>query len=414
MNKTNTFLIHYGELGLKGQNRGDFEKALKDDLMLKLSNLDFQNLKSQTSAQKNLDGKTTCKTYPKPQFIPHNKYFILKVTPEIDTRQIITRIKRVFGIKWFAQVKEFSRDTSLAQVTDEIIELAIPKADPNRTFKIDCKRADKRFPKNSQEIETKIGTQVIEKTKYQNVDLTNPDDTYYLEITHSQILIFQHKISGPGGLPVGASGRVLVLLSGGIDSPVAAYLAAKRGCSVDFLHFYVNEPGENDKIPTLARQVARFTGNGKLYLAPYLPFNMEVLGIDTVYELVLFRRFMFKVAEKLIQKQNLKGLITGDNLGQVASQTIENLTAADDALENITCLRPLVGYDKFEIIEIAKEIETFKISNQPHKDCCSIVDRHAKTRVDLETIRREEEKLQDYEGLIKDTLEKISRFSINL
>jgi thiamine biosynthesis protein ThiI len=392
MTKTNTFLIHYGELGLKGENRGDFEKALERDLMSKIADLTTEDNQA--------------------EFETRNKYFILKVAKSIDNEKIIKRIKRVFGIKWFAEVKELAHENDLAEIKKEIVRLAQKKAAPERTFKIDCKRADKRFHQTSQEIEIQVGSAVINSTKYQNVNLSNPDDTFYIEITHSQILIFDKKIAGPGGLPIGASGRVLVLLSGGIDSPVAAYLAAKRGCSVDFLNFYVKKPGKNDKIPRLARQISEFTGKGRLYLVPYLPFNMEILDTDTRYELVLFRRFMFKVAENVMMQQGHKALITGDNLGQVASQTIENITAADDALKNYTCLRPLIGYDKCEIIEVAKEIGTFKISNEKQKDCCSIIDKHAKTKVSLERINKEESKLEDYNTIIVKTLKDLYSQSI--
>jgi thiamine biosynthesis protein ThiI len=392
MTKIDTFLIHYGEIGLKGENRGDFEKALERDLIYKISDI-TENAKFET----------------------HNKYFTLEIPSDSalnDNEKIINRIKRVFGVKWFAQVQEFDRQTPLQKINEEIIKRARNQAAPDKTFKIDCKRADKRFPKTSQEIEVKIGAQIIQNTEYKKVDLSNPDDTYFVEITHSQIFIFEEKIDGPGGLPVGASGRMLTLLSGGIDSPVAAYLMAKRGCQIDFLHFYVKKPGKDDKIPRLAKQVAKFTGRGRLFLLPYLPFNMKLLDIDTMYELVLFRRFMFKATEQVISEKDHKALVTGDNLGQVASQTIENLTAADDILENNTCLRPLIGYDKFEIIQIAKQIDTFKISNEAHKDCCSIVDRHAKTKVTLKRIGEEESKIKDYSNLLENTLEELDYIDI--
>lgn len=393
----NKFLIHYGEIGLKGRNRCDFEKALQTDLMLKLSDL------SENTEQDI-------------HFETHNKYFFLKVSPKISSQIIIKRLKRVFGIKWFAHVKQLPHDNTaaaLADITSEIVKLAKPQSTKAKTFKIECKRADKRFPKTSQQIERLIGREVIQETKYQKVDLTNPDCTYFVEITHSQILVFDKKISGPGGLPVNASGRVLLLLSGGIDSPVAAYLMAKRGCSIDFLHFYVNKPGKDDKIMRLVQQTAKYTGEGRLYLLPYLPFNMKILDIQTLYELVLFRRFIFRVGEQLIQNYLLQALITGDNLGQVASQTLENLNAADDALEETTCLRPLISYDKFEIIQIAKQIKTFQLSNEKHKDCCSIIDKHAKTRVTLDRIHQQELKITNYQQLIEETINELEIVDIN-
>lgn len=394
------FLIHYGEIALKGKNRRDFETALKRDILLKLKKISPgpSPTPSQTSSP-------AASTSSNPKVSIKHKYLILEVDPAVDSQDVVSALEKVFGIAWFANTTEISRKSELDEIGKHIVKMAKPEASSDSTFKVSCKRADKRFQQKSPEIEREIGSQILQNTAYSKVNLTNPDHTYFTEIETDRIFIFNKKHRGPGGLPVGSNGRVLVLMSGGIDSPVAAYMMAKRGCAVDFLHFYVKEPAKNSKIIRLAQKVSEYTGNGKLFLAPYLPFNMQILEVDTVYELVLFRRFILKVAERICQKHQLKTIATGDNLGQVASQTLENMTAADDALINHTCMRPLLCLDKEEIITLAKKIGTYEISNEPHKDCCSIIDKHAKTRVGIEQIRIEEKKIPDYEKIIDETLQ---------
>lgn len=377
---TQTYLIHYGEIGLKGKNRKDFEFQLKRNIKAKLQLL---------VKELNIEIK--------------NKYLTLDIKKRTQKEEIIEVLETVFGIKWFAPAQRFSRDTEIKELENEIFKRAKSKADSSRTFRIYCKRADKTFPQKSDEIEKRIGERVIKETDYNSVSLTQPQDTFSIEINPTEIFLYDEKIPGPGGLPVGSNGRVLVLLSGGIDSPVAAYMMAKRGCSIDFLHFYVNEPDKNSKIVRLTDQISRFTGKSRLYLAPYLPFNMAIMDVDTEYELVLFRRFTFRVAENLCREKKIDAIATGDNLGQVASQTVENLKATNDALEETACFRPLVGMDKEEIIKIAKLIGTYEISIEPHKDCCSIIDRHARTRVEIDRIREEEKKIVEYKDLLTKT-----------
>jgi len=391
------FLIHYGEIALKGKNRRDFEMALKRDIQRRVEKV---------TSSSNSSGKIpSSRVTPSPKVSIRHKYLTLEVEPSANEQEIISALGKTFGIIWFANTIELSRKTELNEIAEHIIKLAKPDASAKQTFKISCKRADKKFPQTSPEVEREIGHQVLENTAYSKVDLTSPDHEYFIEIETDRIFIFDKKHRGPGGLPIGSNGRVLVLLSGGIDSPVAAYMMAKRGCAVDFLHFYVKEPDENSKIIRLAKKVSEYTGPGLVFLTPYLPFNMQILETKTVYELVLFRRFMFKVAERMCEKKRLKTIATGDNLGQVASQTLENMTAADDALINHTSMRPLLCLDKEEIITFAKKIGTYEISNEPHKDCCSIIDKHAKTRVEVKKIRAEEEKIPDYEKMLRDTLE---------
>lgn len=386
----NKFLIHYGELGLKGANRKDFEYQLRRNILAKIRDID-------TEAELEIK----------------HKYFELRTSKNTDPQKVTARIKKVFGISWFTQATELPRESELKKISQKILELASHQADSQKTFKVSCKRADKRYPKTSPEIEKFIGREIIQNTDYNKVDLTDPDDAYFIEIEHDTIYVFDKKIQGLEGLPVGTSGRALVLLSGGIDSPVAAYMMAKRGCNIDFLNFYVNKPEKSSQIVKLASKIAEYTNHSLLIAAPYIHFNLAVSEIDTQYELVLFRRFMLRIAQKLCEENNYEALVTGDNLGQVASQTMENIEAATDALEKTLTFRPLIGMDKKEIIRIAKDIGSFELSIEPHKDCCSIIDQNAKTRVSINRIREEEKKLKNYQQLIDKTLEEIIDIKLN-
>lgn len=388
------FLVHYGELGLKGKNRSDFEHQLRKNIQSKLK----------------LSGINSS------EFCVDLKHRYIQIQAQTKPQIIQDMLTRTFGIAWFAHVQNLSKDSNLNQISKELIKLANKSADPQKSFKIKCKRANKKYAHTSPEIETYIGNKIQEHTKYCTVDFDNPDITLYIEINSDQIYIFDNKQRGLGGLPVGSSGKVLMLLSGGIDSPVAAYQMAKRGCAVDLIHFYVNKPKSQDKIVRLSRHISKYThfhkNKTRLFIVPYLPFNMAILDFKTKYELVLFRRFMLRIAEKLAQEQNIDAIATGDSLGQVASQTISNITAANNALKNKVCFRPLITYDKQEIVNLAKKIQSFNISNEPHKDCCSIIDKHAKTRVDLKKIENHEKKIPNYHKIVKETFSQIKQIQL--
>lgn len=385
----NTFLIHYGELGLKGRNRKDFENRLLKNISNKLKYC-------------SLDIAVTMQ----------HRYLTIELPTEEHVPTVSNLLSKTFGISWFAVAKTLPRDTDQKKISAEVLTLARTHAAPETTFRISAKRADKSFPLTSSELERTIGAEVIQNTEYSSVNLSDPDHTYFIEIDHSNIFIFDRRHSGPGGLPIGSSGKALTLFSGGFDSPVAAYLMAKRGCTVDFLNFFVKEPGKTDKVPRLASKLSEYTGSGRLHLAPYLPFNMAILEAESNYELVLFRRFMLRVGEILAKKYGYDLLVTGDSLGQVASQTVENIHATEDALEEVLCLRPLIGMDKEDIITISREIDLFDIAREPEKDCCSLIDRHPKTKVTLDTIREEEKKIAQYDKVIKETIGQISTMTI--
>ena len=254
-------------------------------------------------------------------------------------------------------------------------------------------------------MEVSLGESIRTKKKI-TVDLDHPEQIIYVAVSVDRALVFNRKIPGPGGLPVGTSGKVLCLLSGGFDSVAAAFQLAKRGAQVDFLHFHVfsdSQPVLKSKIKTIVTGLQPWTLSKKLYLASYLPWQMAVLSLsdrDTKHELVVYRRLMVWVGEELAKKYGYQALILGDSLGQVASQTLENIVAVDRAVA-IPVFRPLIGNDKNETINLVRQIGLEKTVNEPYKDCCSLISTHPATRADLTKIAKIEAGIK-IEAIIKD------------
>lgn len=359
-------LVHYGEIALKGKNRHLFEHQLIENIQ-KLSGGKVERLRGRLL----VDGAG------------------------------LKRLENVFGIVWFAPVCPVEREvkTIIKEVLAEVRERV--KGKP--TFAVKVSRADKTFSRSSQELAAEIG-QVV-KDQYQlEVDLDSPQLPIFIEILKDRALIYFEKISGLGGLPVGVSGQILALFSGGIDSAVASFLMMKRGCRVDFLHFHTfpeNEAVWETKIKRLVESLGLYQPQSKLLLAPYYPFQLSLGKGRPGYELVLFRRFMVQVGERLARKEGYQALVTGDSLGQVASQTLENLAVVDEAC-TLPIFRPLIGFDKQEIVDLAKMIGTYEISIQPYKDCCSLVTRRPKTKARLDEVKRLEGEL-GLGGILEET-----------
>ncbi len=389
----NTILIHYGEIGLKGKNRNFFINALKNNIYFKLN-----------------------------KYLEHIKihyiygYFYIKniSLSQEDFNSVYNQTKEIFGIanisKGFLIERQDQDLKNLVQEIKEKINKIINYIKDQDTipqsFAISAKRTDKSFGMRSKEIEIAMGDYVYENSPIKKINLSNPDITFYIDIYHDNVFIYADKSKGMGGLPVGVSGNALSLLSGGIDSPVASYLGAKRGLKTDYIHFTVSLPKkmQEDKIYKIYKELTKYSLKSKLFIVPYIHFNMEIIDKNTKYELILFRRFMLRVAEKLALQSNSQALITGDNLAQVASQTLSNIHTADSAT-NIPILRPLLTYDKNEIIETAKKIGTYELSIMPYKDCCSIVSKHPYTKSDPKIIEKiEKELFSDYEGMIEKTI----------
>jgi len=362
-------LIRYAEIALKGKNMVDFENQL------------ISNIQKTLGIKKN-------------QINKQNKQIVLSVSSSsIDKTKL--KLAQVFGIAWFAPVQ-----TCLSQL-DKISKLALQLAKKtiksSDSFAIRATRADKTLAFTSQELEIKIGDQIRKATKAK-VNLSHPDKTIFISASKLKTYIYTEKISGPGGLPVNTSGKVLSLLSGGFDSIAASYLMAKRGAQVDFLHFHVfpdQKPVLKSKINTIVNKLSECTLSNHLFLTGYAPFQMAVLDLDKRlqrHELVVFRRLMARVGDSLAKKHNYQALVFGDSLGQVASQTMENITAVDQAVD-IPIFRPLIGMDKLEIINLVKHIGLEKTTVLPYKDCCSIISSHPATRANLEKVTQIEENI---------------------
>jgi len=391
----NCILIHYGEISLKGRNQPHFRKQLLKNIQLTLN---AENI-----------------NWPVRQF----RGYLLLTIPENENAKtdiVVKKLAHVFGITWFAMAKrlEYSGFDSnevnniLSEIDAEVCKLAKEKYQPDQSFCIDVRRSEKRFPANSVDLEKKFGASVIANTTWDKVRLKNPDQTFWLEIQNNEVFLFTTKYKGTGGLPVNTAQKVLVMLSGGIDSPVAAYLAARRGCHIDFVHFTASHVSKeeiiNSKIGKLSERLSGATLKSSLYVLPSTYFDLAIAGKNVSYELILFRRFMARSAEKLAKNLTMHALVTGDNLSQVASQTLTNIASTSRSIE-IPVLQPLLTYDKEEIVNLATKIDTFELSIQPYKDCCSIFQRNPRTVSDhLELSRMESNLFPDYQKMIDDTI----------
>jgi thiamine biosynthesis protein ThiI len=265
-----------------------------------------------------------------------------------------------------------------------------------KSFRIDARRADKTFPQTSVEINRRVGAYVKERSQAR-VDLENAELTCWIEIVEKYALIYLERLPGPGGLPVGTSGKVVVLLSGGIDSPVAAWKMIKRGCTPVYVHFhsfpYTNKESQ-DKAKQLARVLSQYQLRSKIYLVPFAEVQRQIM-VDTPLDtrVILYRRFMMRLAEQVARREKARVLVTGDSVGQVASQTIENIDVISRAVP-MPILRPLIGDDKMEIVAVARRIGTYEISILPDQDCCSLfVPRHPETKANLSEIEHSETRL---------------------
>lgn len=350
-------LIRYAEIGLKGGNLNYFENKLVKNIKLALG---------------------TDVTLEK-----QRKQFVITL-PGSKLVKALESLKKIFGIAWFAEI--FETNSNLKDIS----KLALKIINKPKSFAIRASRSDKRLPFTSQDIAVKIGSDINLATKAK-VDLKNPLTPLYITAGKDKTFLYTDRIEGSGGLPVGTSGKVLSLLSGGFDSIVASYLLAKRGAQVDYLHFHVFNDDQkvlDSKIKTIVNQLYNYTLSQTLHLASYAPFQMNVLDLERSsqpHELILFRRLMARVGEALAMKLGYQALVFGDSLGQVASQTMENIVAVDKAVE-IPIFRPLIGMDKKSIIKLVQEIGLEQVTNLFYQDCCSLVSKTPATKANLSKI----------------------------
>jgi tRNA uracil 4-sulfurtransferase len=368
-------LIHYGEIALKGGNRQFFENKLIQNIQKALA--DFGRLKL-----RHVQGR-----------------IIVKVEEGWDLDKVKAKLLKVFGIEYFAFA--WNSELDIKKIGQDL--LALLKNEKFKSFRITTRRANKTFALTSQQISEQLGELVMTKMD-KKVNLHEPDINCRVDIVAKFAFIYFDKIECRGGLPVGVSGKLLCLISGGIDSPVAANLMQKRGSEIVFINFdaYPATPKENqEKVKDLVRVLSEYQFGAKLYLVPFLDVQREVIQkVPDDYRVIFYRRMMLRIGKMIADKENILVLVTGESLGQVASQTVENIRAISQAID-LPILRPLIGFNKEEIINIAEQIATFKLSAQPFADCCSLyVPKHPIIRADLNLIH-ETEKDWDSDSLLQ-------------
>jgi len=335
------------EISLKGGNRKWFERTLTENIRKALSDLPVDRIE-------------------RPAW-----RVLISFTEPVPFAEAARRLATVFGLGAMMAV-EFAGAT-----IDDLEALLGPRLNEleAESFAVRCLRSDKRFPLTSPEVERRVGTFVQERTEWP-VDLRNPDLTIHVLIDEKGLFTWTHRIPGPGGLPVGVGGRASCLISGGIDSPVAAYLMMKRGMRLDFVHFHSvprTDPASLEKVEDLVRILIRYQGPTRLAMAPLLPIQEEIAArCPADLRVLLYRRFMIRLAEAIGHRLKSDALVTGESLGQVASQTIQNLRAVE-SIATLPVLRPLIGLDKPEIITLARRLGSYETSILPHFDCCSFL-----------------------------------------
>jgi tRNA uracil 4-sulfurtransferase len=380
MNEQNIFIVRCGEVALKGMNKPYFEKMLVNRIRKLLKK--FDNVEA----------------YRQEGLI------FVRADKKHDPEMIIGEISKVFGVASISPALECESELNSIGTAAVALMMDLIEKKGIRTFKVDAKRADKNFPVKSPEIARIIGAKVLVGCKVLKVDVHNPDCVLFVDLRKDKSYVFEQKISGFGGLPLGTNGKGMVLLSGGIDSPVAAWMMAKRGMLIEAVHFhsypYTSERAQ-EKVEDLARIIAQYCGRFKMNVINLLPIQEQIVENCPEEETtILVRRFMMRIAEKIAQKSDCTMLITGENLGQVASQTAEALVVTD-ATVKMPVMRPLIALDKVDIISKAKEIGTFETSIMPYEDCCTVfLPKHPATKPKLEKILESESKL-DVEALVE-------------
>ena len=370
-----SFLIKYGEIGIKGKNRYVFEEALMKQIGHALQPVDgnFSVSREQGRIYVDADG-------------------------DYDYDEAVLALTRVFGIVGICPLVRVEENGFDQLAKDVLKYLDDVYPDKNKTFKVVSRRARKNFPKNSQEINADLGEIILDTYPEMKVDVHHPDIMLNVEI-RSQVNIYSMIIPGPGGMPVGTAGKAMLLLSGGIDSPVAGYMIAKRGVTIEATYFhappYTSERAKQ-KVIDLARIVSRYSGPIKLNIVNFTDIQLYIYDKCPHDQLtIIMRRYMMKIAEHFANESGCLGLITGESIGQVASQTMQSL-AATNAVCNMPVYRPLIGFDKNDIIAISEKIDTYETSIQPFEDCCTIfVAKHPVTKPNLKIIERSEQRLNE-------------------
>lgn len=370
-----SFLIKYAEIAIKGKNRYLFEDALVQNIRYHLERVEgtFHVRKENGRIYVDTEG-------------------------EYDYDETVETLQRIFGIVGICPVVlvEDEGFDALAKVVCDYVDRTYP--DKNFTFKVDARRARKNYPMTSMEINAAVGEKILEAFPETSVDVHHPEVMIHIEI-RPMINIYSTEIPGPGGMPLGTAGRAMLLLSGGIDSPVAGYMVSKRGVTLEATYFhappYTSERAKQ-KVVDLARLVSKYSGPIVLHIVNFTDIQLYIYDKCPHDELtIIMRRYMMRIAEHIAKETGCLGLITGESIGQVASQTMQSLAATNEVC-TLPVFRPVIGFDKQEIVDVSLKIDTYETSIQPYEDCCTIfVAKHPVTKPNIKVIKRSEEKLQE-------------------
>ena len=384
-------LVKNGELVLKGLNRNSFEDVLIKNMKRHLADIGkFVFTKSQSTIMVEPENEDT------------------------DLDDAVDALKKVFGIAALSRAAVCEKDIDdIIRTTKNYLEDELLTA---KNFKVEAKRSDKKFPLNSPQICRELGGQILKAFHHLKVDVHNPDIIVTVEIRDKYAFVRGNNIKGAGGMPTGTSGRAAVLISGGIDSPVAAYMMAKRGIELISVHFasppYTSELAEM-KVMELLKKVAAYSGTIVTYVVPFTEIQEAIRDYcPEDYFTLVMRRIMMKISEEIAKNQNCMALITGESVGQVASQTIYALGCTDSATD-MPVFRPCIGMDKEEIIKISRNIDTFETSIQPYEDCCTVfTPKHPKTKPKVQDVIDAENKIPNLEEMMKTAIENVKRVFI--
>ncbi len=380
------FLIKYAEIGVKGKNKYLFEEALAQQVKYALKRCEGEFKVTRTEGR-----------------------IYVHALSDFDYDETVDNLKTVFGISGICPVIHVEDEgfEKLAETVTSYIDEVYP--DKNMTFKVQARRARKNYPMNSMELNMELGGVILDAFPEMKVDVHHPDIMLHVEI-REKIYIYSMEIPGPGGMPVGSNGKAMLLLSGGIDSPVAGYMIAKRGVKIDAVYFHA-PPYTSDrakqKVIDLAKLVSRYAGPVYLHIINFTDIQLYIYEKCPHEELtIIMRRYMMRIAEMIAKENSCLGLITGESIGQVASQTVQSLAVTNEVC-TLPVFRPLIGFDKMEIVDVSEKIGTYETSILPYEDCCTIfVAKHPVTKPNLNVIKRHEQNLEEkIDELVRQALE---------
>lgn len=381
----NAIILRYSEIHLKGNNRGFFENLLINNIKKALQGIDH----------------VFTKTY--------GRYIVSDYNAELEAN-IIERLQKVFGIHSIS--KCLVVDSDLNKITEAALSLGVNSG----TFKVECNRADKTFPMKSYEVAAELGGRLLDRYNGLSVDIHNPQNTVFVDMRENKkTFVFTNSLAGAGGLPVGCSGKGLLLLSGGIDSPVAGYMMSKRGMELSAIHFHsypFTSVQAKEKVLSLAKILTEYTGKMRVFVVPFTEIQVKIHeNCPEEFMITIMRRFMMRIAEKISKDINAGAIITGESLGQVASQTLESINTTNSVVR-APVFRPLIGFDKSDIIEISQKIGTYETSILPYEDCCTVfLPKRPVIKPKIDIIERAENKL-DIDKLIEEAIANIEIINI--